>query len=179
MFRDKEDEDNPLPILHSGSCGITVTETDIDTLHCDGIAVDYDNEPAPENVMKSDDVLTAPSSLTFVFHGIYTWRQRGNFPVGRAKMKMTPNPRINHMSHLYFFRKLYFMDYIKDVVILETNKRLNSYMKLSEYFRLIGCCLIIACYVGHSVRDFFLNDPITHPKRIPHPYQTHHIWEAP
>ena len=57
-FRYKEDEETPLPIIPSGSCGITVTKADIDTLCCEGIAVNNDNDPAPENVMKSDDVLT-------------------------------------------------------------------------------------------------------------------------
>ena len=52
------------------------------------------------------------------------------------------------------------MEYIKYVVIPETNKRLNSAMNLSEYFLVIGCRLIMACYVGHSVRDFFLEDTI-------------------
>ena len=51
--------------------------------------------------------------------------------------------------------------YIKDVAIPETNKRLNSAMNLSEYFRVIGCRLIMAYYVGHSVRDFFLKYLIT------------------
>ena len=57
------------------------------------------------------------------------------------------------------------MDYIKDIVIPETNKRLNSAMNLSEYFSVIGCRLIMACYVGHSVRDSFLKDTIT-PQKV-------------
>ena len=36
-------------------------------------------------------------------------------------------------------------------------------MNLSDYFRVIVCRLIMACYVGHSARDFFLKDPITPP----------------
>ena len=117
--------------------------------------------------MQSDDALATPSSLTFRFHCVDTWRQSGNFPVGRAKLKLTPNPWIQHMSRLDFFMKLYFMDYIKDVVIPETNKGFNSAMNLSEYFCVIGCRLIMACYVGHSVRDFFLKDPITPQKGAP------------
>ena len=155
-FRDKEDEDNPLTILSSGSLGVTVTESDISTLRREWVSVEEDNEPAPENIMHSDDVLPTPSLLTFGFHGVDPWRQSGNFPVKRAKLKMTPNPRIQHISRLYFFMKLYFVDYINDVVIPETNKRLNSAINLSEYFCVIGCRLIMACYVGHSVRDFFL-----------------------
>ena len=35
-------------------------EYEISTLSCEGIAVDDENEPAPENVMQSDDVLPTP-----------------------------------------------------------------------------------------------------------------------
>ena len=59
------------------------------------------------------------------------------------------------------------MNYIKDIVIPETNKRLNSDMNLSEYFCVIGCCLIMACFVGHYIRDFFLKDPINPQKGAP------------
>ena len=108
-FRDKENEGTPLPILPSGSRGITVTESDISTLHHEGISVNDDNNPAPENVMQYDGVLPTPSSLTFGFHGVDPWHQSGNFPVGRAKLKMTPNPKIQHMSRLNFFIKFYFV----------------------------------------------------------------------
>ena len=59
-FRDKEDEENPLPILPPGSHEITVTEDDIDTLRWEGISVDNNNDPAPESVIQSDDVLPTP-----------------------------------------------------------------------------------------------------------------------
>ena len=71
------------------------------------------------------------------------------------------------MSRLEFFMKLYLMEYIKDVVIHETNNRLNSAMNLSDYFRVLGCFLIMACYVGHYVRDLFLKDTITPQKGSP------------
>ena len=52
------------------------------------------------------------------------------------------------------------MEYNKDLVIPETNKCLNLPINLSDYFSVIGCRLIMDCYVGHFVRDFFLKDPI-------------------
>ena len=137
-----------------------MAEADIATLCCEGIAVDDNKNPAPENAMQSGDVLTTPSSLPFGFNGVDTWLQSRNFLVGRAKLEMIPNPRIQHMYRLYFFIELCFIEYIKDVVIPENNKHLNSDMNLSEYFCVIGCHLIMACYVGHSVRDLFLKDPI-------------------
>ena len=166
-FRDNEDEETPLPILLSCSRGIIVAEVDIATLRREGIAVDDGNNLAPDNFMQSDDVFPTPSSLTLGFHGIGPWRQGGNFPVRRAKLKMTLIPRIQHMSHLDLFMKLYFIEYIKDVVIHETNKLLTSAMNLSEYFRVIGCRLIMACYVGHFFRDLFLKFPITPQKGAP------------
>ena len=74
---------------------------------------------------------------------------------------MTPNPRIQQMPRLDCSMNLYFMDYIKDAVISETSKYINLAMNLSEYFRVIGCRLIMVCCVGHSVRELFLKDPIT------------------
>ena len=47
---------------------------------------------------------------------------------------------------------MYFMKYINDVVIPETNKCLKSPVVLGEYFRGIGYHLIMECYVGHSVK---------------------------
>ena len=105
-FRDKEDEETPLKILTSGSHGITVMEADIATLCIGGISVNNNNEPAPENFIQSGDVLATPSSLNFGFSGVNPWRHIGNFPVGRARPKITPNPRIQHMSSLDFFIKL-------------------------------------------------------------------------
>ena len=138
-----------------------MTEANIATLRREGIAVDDDNNPPPENDLNSDDALPLPSSLILGFHGINPWCQSGNFYVRRAKLKMTPIPWIQHMSHLNFFMNLYFMEHIKDLVVPDTNKRLNSDMNLSEYFCVIACCLIMDCYAVHSVRDLFLNDPIT------------------
>ena len=56
-FKDKEDEDTPLSILPSGSCGITVTEADIAMIRYEGISVTGDNYPAPDNIIQYDDVL--------------------------------------------------------------------------------------------------------------------------
>ena len=142
-------------------------ESDIATLCCEGIAVNEDNNPPPDNSGHSDDVLPAPSSPTFGFHGIDPWRQSGNFHVGKAKQKMTLIPRIQQISCLDFFMKLYFIEYIKDVVIPDTNKRLKSAMNLSEYIHAVSFRLIMDFYVGHSVRDLFLKDYITPHKGSP------------
>ena len=117
--------------------------------------------------MQSDYILPTPSSLTFVFHYVNPWCQSGNFLVGGAKLKMIPNPRIQHMSCLNFFMKFYFVDYIRDVLIADNNKHLNSAMNLSEYFHVIGCRLVMDCSVRNSVRELFLKNTITPQKGAP------------
>ena len=46
-FIDKWDKETPVPILPSGSFGITVTEANITTIRREGIAVNDNNDPAP------------------------------------------------------------------------------------------------------------------------------------
>ena len=105
-YRYKEDGKNKLPVLPSGSCGITVEEDEIATLRCDGITVNDNNEPSYENFIRSDDVLPIPSSLNFSFHFINTWNQSGNFPVMSSKLKTTLIPMIQYMFRLDFFMNL-------------------------------------------------------------------------
>ena len=141
-------------------------------LRREGIKVDDENNPAPENIIQYDYVFTTPTSLTFGFHGIDPWRRSGNLPVWRAKMKITPNPRMHHIYCLGLFMNVYFVEYTKYVVIPDTNKRFDPAMNLSEYFCVIGCHLIMDYYVGNSVRGFFLKDNITPIKLSPSPSTT-------
>ena len=69
-YKDKEDKDNPLTVLPSGSRGVTFTKYDISTLFCKGIVVEDENNPDLENVLSSEEVLPAPETLNLVFQGI-------------------------------------------------------------------------------------------------------------
>ena len=89
------------------------------------------------------------------------------FPCCKGKAEDDFDPKDTAHSWLNFFMKLYFIEYINDVVIPDTNKHLNSDMNLSEYVCVSGCCSIMDCYVGHSVRDFFLKYPIISQKGTP------------
>ena len=72
-----------------------------------------------------EDVLPDPETINFGFQRIKPWRQSGNLPVGKGNLKTVSTFRAQRMSCLEFFYQFYFMKYIKDVVIPETNKRLN------------------------------------------------------
>ena len=70
-FRDEEYEETPLPILPSGSHGMTAAEAVITTLRHEGIAVDDDNRPAPDNVMQYYDVFPSPNHSPLMW--ILSW----------------------------------------------------------------------------------------------------------
>ena len=99
-FRYKEDEETPLHILLSGSCDVTVSKDNIATICSEGVLIDGENEPTPENILDSKDVLNAPDTLNSGFEFIYPWRQNGNFTVGKARLKMVSNIKVQNM--LYF-----------------------------------------------------------------------------
>ena len=96
-FIDEDNEETLLKILPSGSCGITVTKDKIATFRCEGIVVDNDNEPAPENVLNSKDVIYATETLSFGFQGIRPLYQSGKLTIGKKKLKIVSNIRVHHM----------------------------------------------------------------------------------
>ena len=89
-----EYEENPLPILHYGSYGLTITKSDIYKLGCEGIAIDNDNETYTENVLRSEDIPTDPTTINIRLQGIVPWRQSGNLPVGKTQINLLPNIRV-------------------------------------------------------------------------------------
>ena len=119
-----------------------------------------DNDTDPENLLHSKDILPHPKTVNFGFQCIVPWCQIGNLPLGKANLKKVYKIRFQNMSRFNLFCQLYFKKYIKDAVNPDTNKHINPSLVLGEYFRMIGCFLIMTCYVGHSVRDLFLKDPI-------------------
>ena len=85
-----------------------------------------DDEPSPENISNSEDVLPIPETLNFGFQGIDPLRHSGRSPVGKAQFKMVSSIRVQHMSCFGIFYWLYFMKYTNDSVIPDTNKHLKS-----------------------------------------------------
>ena len=78
---------------------------------------------------------------------------------GKSKDNSGPKDTAHALTQILHEVVIHGLNY--DVFIRENNKCLNSTMNLSEYFCVIGCRLIIACYVSHSIRDLFLKDSIT------------------
>ena len=72
------------------------------------------------------------STLNFGFQGIEPWCQSRNFTVGKARIKMVSNIRIQHMSRFEIFYHMYLMNYINYVLIPDTSKHLNYPVVLGD-----------------------------------------------
>ena len=123
-----------------------------------GFAVDDDNEPVPENI----PVATTVDSVTdtaidrnaiaaeyWGFDGVDQWRTSsgGFFP--SAKFKTTDSSSIPRMSIFGFCLLLYPCDYIKIVLIPQTNNQLSHRgMEFSECLRIFGFWVFMACFEG-------------------------------
>ena len=71
------------------------------------------------------------------------------------------------------------MKYIKDVVTPETKKSVKYPVVLCEYFHMIGCHIIMAFYIGYSVRELCSKSTITHQKVSPSASITSYLVGAP
>ena len=87
-------------------------------------------------------------------------------PYGKSHLNRVPNIRVQHILCFEIFLQLYFINYIKDVIIPETSKHLKYQIVIREYFCFIVCLLIMAFYIRKYVRDLFLKHLIT-PKNVP------------
>ena len=121
-----------------------------------GFAVDDKNEPVPDNIPvattfnavanTSIDKNTIDAEDWF-FYGVDQWRTSsgGFFPP--AKFKTTESSSIPHLSILGFFLPFYPCDYIKLVIIPQTNNCLaHSDIEFSGFLRFFGCWLYLDCF---------------------------------
>ena len=106
-------------------------------------AVDDDNEPVPENIPVATNVDavadTAIDRNTIAaedwgFDGVDQWRTSGGECFSPAKLKTTYSSSITRMYILGFSLLFYPCDYIKLVLIPQTNKHLfHGDMEFSEF----------------------------------------------
>ena len=114
-----------------------------------GFAVDDDNEPVSQNIPVATTVDAVADTYIdrktifaqdWGFDGVYQWRTSGGGVFPPAKMKTTDYSSVTRMSILKFFLLLYPYDYIKLMLIPQTNKHLaHEDMNFSEFLRFVGC----------------------------------------
>ena len=141
-----------------------VNTTDLNQLR--GVVdIDDDNEPAPENIPPA-----AASAQSDIFKG---WehdgvchRRRLNPNNSRASLKNFPRDVVPNRVQLFehFFPK----EYVKEVIIPETNKHLgDNPLTFGEFLRFVGIFFLMATTSFENRRDFWSTSTISMFKGAP------------
>ena len=126
-----------------------------------GIEVDDDNEPAPENAQPS-----APATATvgqWVTPTICPRRADPNCTNNRGSWKNKSWQKIKEMDELALFRMCFPEQWVKDVLIPATNNEIEGdALTLSQFYVYLGCHFFMACFEGISDRRLWWSSkPIT------------------
>jgi hypothetical protein len=127
-----------------------------------------DNKPAPENVPDPE--------ATFNF-GLYPDQQWGEStfvdPMASTGYKSPPgfvDFDINNATYLDIFFKFFPFKWLKDVLLVKTNKNLSQELTMRELIRYLGLRLSMASVGGgFSTNEFFSTEPF-HPVNNTWPY---------
>ena len=130
-----------------------VTNEEINELRGEGIEVDDDNEPAPENVptQQADEL---PVYSEWGWNGLEVRRQnniQNHPPSYKGKSEAT----MGGMSYLDWFLFLFPLQFFKDHVIKSANEKLRTKLTFSEFVVFLGCILFMARYHRHSRKDWW------------------------
>ena len=147
------EEENDAPILLSVRTSNLRSE-DMVELRRQGISIDNDNNPAPENVLRKGENTNRTGNWRR--EGIICPRKAGNLQNSFAFFRHYSHDAILCMSLLWLFLVMFPEEYIEEFLIPETNKGLIVPMDIQEYIQWVDCWLYMALWVGiESRRDLW------------------------
>ena len=130
---------------------------DVDDLRRQGIEVDYDNEPAPEN---AEPTAMNPGNGRFEKPTVCP-RRMANINNSKGKFNSHRWEVIAEMNELDLFRMCFPEQFVIEVIIPQTNQNLATPINLQEYYVWLGCIFYMACWQGIGDRDeWWTSDPI-------------------
>ena len=138
-------EANDAPNLLSGRTSNLRLE-DMAELFRQGIAIDDDRNPAPDNIPRQGE--TTAGTGNWRREGIICPRKSGNLQNYFASFRNYSHDAVLRMSLLQLFLIIFPEDYLEKVFIPETNKGMSVPMDIQEFIKWVGCWLYMACWVG-------------------------------
>ena len=125
--------------------------------------IDDDNQPAPENLLSTEDSTGATDNIMdqWTHSGICDWKattQRNAKPELTFWMSLLSNP-----SNLNLFEGLFFSSFIKTTILPQTNQNLPHGEKpilYGEFLCWIGLWMLMGTTVGPQRREFWATSPI-------------------
>lgn len=160
MDRCEGEEDGlSLPEEYKGVTSGDLVAEDVNALRRNGIVVELQNEPAPEDEEKDD---SSGAGSLWGFKGVDQWRRDGNAIFSKAKLKHH-RTTIDTMSALDIWLVMFPIDFLEEVVIPQTNKKIKGEkLTFGEFIRWIGMWELMSCFVGiPSRRDWWSTQTIT------------------
>ena len=157
----------PIDLNRLDKLGGSSLSEDIALARSQGIEVDDDNEPAPENIPPAGSVLDATTNKfgqTWGWNG--TCNRKSNHHVDVSpQIKDHTISTLKQTSYLDMFLLFFPLAYLEDVLVAETSRTLvsqaHSPLTTGEFIRFIGCIFFMSCFSGADRNDFFSSDPIT------------------
>ena len=123
-------------VFHAGNCA-----EDIALVRSQGLMVDDDRDPAPENVPLVD-VFEVDNACSWGWDGICNRKITGATNI-RPSFTSLHGTILQTISYVTMFLVFFPRKFIEEVMIQEMNKHLEDYVTLGEFLRYIGLWLVI------------------------------------
>ena len=142
-------EANFAPILLSVRMSNLCLEDMVELRH-QGIYIDDDNNPAPDNIPRQGETTTVTGN----------WRREGIIFHCKAVNLQNSSASFRHyyshyailrMSLLQLFFIMFPEEYLEEVLIPETNKGLSVPIDLQEYIQWVGFWIYMTCWIGIEI----------------------------
>jgi hypothetical protein len=138
---------------------------DINDLRRQGIKVDDDNEPAPENAKPTAMNL---GNGWFEKPTVCPRRMATNINNAKGKFNLHRWEVIPEMNEFDLFRMCFPEQFIIDVIIPQMNQNLGTPTNLQEFYVWLGCIFYLVCFQGIGDRNkWWSSAPIHQFKGVP------------
>ena len=126
---------------------------ELEALRAEGIEVDDDNEPLPE------DAVPAPPDPEGTLYNYeqptFCPRRVNRIPNDEGRWRDARWDELAAKSEFHLFRMCMPEQFIRDVVLPATNEKLTPHLSISEFYVWIGCNFFMACFQGISDRELW------------------------
>ena len=129
-------------------------EMDIEDLQRQGIQIDDDNQPVPEN-NNPPAAAADPPVGTWEKPTICPRRANSSFSDNQGKWRHHRWDQIAEYDELNLFRICFPEQYIVEVLIPTTNKELSDKLSLQEFYIWLGIIFYMACFNGIPDREMW------------------------
>ena len=130
--------------------GRRLSSSEIAELRARGLTVDDDDEPDELNAAEPPP----PPVGNWITPTFCRRASQGHVKV-RGKWVNATWDSVKEMDELELFLLCFPINYIKDVVLPETNKHMMKEVTMKEFFKFIGCIFFMSCHPGVGDRDLW------------------------